>query len=64
MDIREAKSGRYNFSWDGNDECDHASGFGDFTCDGDILTGRIYIHDGDDSSFVAKKISENGTSFS
>jgi len=64
MDIRKAKSGAYKFSWDGNDECDPASGFGEFTRDGDTLTGRIYIHDGDDSSFVAKKISGNGPSFS
>ena len=57
MDIRKSKSGSYKFSWEGNDECDPASGFGEFTCDGDTLTGRIYIHDSDDSSFVAKKIS-------
>ena len=62
MDIRNAKSGVYKFSWDGNDENDPASGFGEFTCDGDTLTGRIYIHDGDDSSFVARKISGNGPS--
>ncbi|MEI6705054.1 MAG: hypothetical protein WCL71_16210 [Deltaproteobacteria bacterium] len=49
------------FIWDGSDECDPASGFGGFVCDGDILTGRIYIHDGDDSSFEARKISENGS---
>lgn len=59
MDIRNAKSGVYKFSWDGNDENDDpASGFGEFICDSDTLTGRIYIHDGDDSSFVAKKISK------
>lgn len=55
MDIRKDKTGGYKFSWDGNDECDPASGFGEFVCDGDMLTGRIYFHDGDDSSFVAKK---------
>ena len=59
MDIRKDKSGGYKFSWDGNDECDPASGFGEFVCDGDTLTGRIYIHDGDDSSFVAKKMESN-----
>lgn len=61
MDIRKAQSD-YKFSWDGNDENDPVGGFGEFTCDGDILIGRIYIHDGDDSSFVAKKISLNGLS--
>ena len=56
MDIRKDKSGEYKFSWDGSDEYDPASGFGEFCCEGDTLTGRIYFHDGDDSSFVAKKI--------
>ena len=60
MDIRKEKSGSYKFSWDDNDECDPSNGFGEFTCDGDTLTGKIYIHDGDDSSFVAKKASGNG----
>lgn len=54
MDIRQDKSGGYKFSWDGNDECDPTSGFGDFSCDCDTLTGKIYFHDGDESSFVAK----------
>ena len=57
MDIRRGKSGVFKFSWDGNDECDPASGFGEFTCVGDTLAGRIYFHGGDDSSFVAKKLS-------
>ncbi len=55
MDIRCDKLGCYRFSWDGSDECDPASGFGEFVCNSDILTGSIYIHDGDDSSFVARK---------
>jgi hypothetical protein len=57
MDIRKDKAGGYKFSWDGNNECDPASGFGDFVCYGDTLTGRIYIHESDDSGFFAKKIS-------
>jgi hypothetical protein len=56
MDIRKDQTDGYKFSWDGNDECDPASGFGEFVCDGDTLTGRIYIHDGDVGSFVARKI--------
>lgn len=60
MDIRKDKTVLYKFSWDGNDEYDPASGFGEFVCEGDNLTGRIYIHDGDDSSFVAKKIAGEG----
>lgn len=58
MDIRKEKSGSYKFSWEGNDECDQASGFGEFICRGDTMTGRIYIHNADDSSFLAKKIAE------
>jgi hypothetical protein len=58
MDIRKRKDGSYKFSWDGNDEYDSACGLGEFSCNGDTLTGRIYIHNGDDSSFVAKKISK------
>lgn len=57
MDIRKDKAGGYRFSWEGNDECDPATGFGEFTADGSTLIGRIYIHNGDDSSFVAKKSS-------
>ena len=60
MDIRKDKAGVYKFSWDGNDECNPTNGFGEFVCDGDTLSGRIYIHDGDDSSFVAKKIPREG----
>lgn len=58
MAIRMEKSGCYQFTWEGNDECDPASGFGEFFCTGDTLTGRIFIHNSDDSSFVAKKIAE------
>lgn len=54
MDIRKDGAGGYKFSWDGSDEYGPASGFGEFRCDGDTLTGRIYFHDGDDSSFLAK----------
>jgi hypothetical protein len=62
MDIRKSETDGYVFSWDGFDEGDPVTGFGEFTFDGDTLTGRIYIYNGDDSSFVAKKISGNGPS--
>jgi hypothetical protein len=55
MEIQKAKD-RYLFTWEGNDECDLANGYGNFTCSGDTLIGRIYIHDSDDSSFVAVKV--------
>ena len=56
MNIRKDENNNYKFSWEGNDECDLASGFGDFTYKADTLIGRIYFHDGDDSSFIARKI--------
>ncbi len=56
MNIRKQKNEHFKFSWEGNDECNRASGFGEFTLKDDTLIGRIYFHDGDDSSFIAKKI--------
>ncbi|MDD2580846.1 MAG: hypothetical protein PHR66_02515 [Desulfuromonadaceae bacterium] len=55
MEIQKSKD-RYLFTWEGNDECDPASGYGNYTCSNDTLTGRIYIHGSDDSSFVAIKV--------
>lgn len=55
--IRKGEAGGCIFSWEGFDEGDSVSGFGEFASDGDTLTGRIYFHDGDDSSFVARKTS-------
>lgn len=50
------KNGRphVEFTWEGNDECDPTSGRGwaKLKKDG-TLTGRIYIHRGDDSAFKA-----------
>jgi hypothetical protein len=57
MDITETKD-RCLFTWVGNSESDPVSGYGNFTCSGDTLTGRIYMHDSYDSSFVAVKISQ------
>jgi len=55
MEIQKSKD-RYLFTWEGKDECDPASGYGNFTTSGETLTGRIYIHGSDDSSFVAVKV--------
>ncbi len=57
MDITEAKD-RYLFTWVGNNESYPVSGYGNFTCSGETLTGRIYMHDSYDSSFVAVKMSQ------
>ncbi len=44
------------FSWQGNDDADDASGRGWGVIEGDgKLRGRIFIHYGDDSSFTAKR---------
>jgi hypothetical protein len=57
MDIREvARAGLpgIEFSWEGNDEGDAAGGRGWATMSSDgSLSGRIYFHMGDDSSFTA-----------
>ena len=45
------------FSWEGNDECDPASGVG-WCCmkDDNTLEGRIHFHMGDRSGFRARRI--------
>jgi hypothetical protein len=57
MDCREVEwDGRpgVEFSWEGNDECDPASGRGWAALEEDgSLRGRIFFHLGDDSSFTA-----------
>jgi hypothetical protein len=51
-----------DFTWEGNDECDPASGRGwaKLLKDGS-LTGHIYFHHGDDSGFKAIPYQENET---
>ena len=41
------------FSWEGNDELDPASGRGWAVLEGGALKGRIFFHQGDDSGFTA-----------
>jgi hypothetical protein len=44
------------FSWQGFDEMDEASGRGwAILQNGGTLTGRIYIHQADDSGFTARR---------
>jgi hypothetical protein len=58
MDVRDVeRDGRpgIEFSWDGNDEMDPASGRGWATVAADgMLEGRIFFHMGDDSWFRAE----------
>ena len=57
MDCRQGqRSGRphVDFTWNGNDECDPASGRGWVKLQKDgSLTGHIYLRQGDDSGFKA-----------
>ncbi|MCK9927016.1 hypothetical protein MXD62_07525 [Frankia sp. Mgl5] len=46
------------FSWDGDDEGDEISGRGWAVLgDGDVLSGHLFIHRGDDSAFRATPFS-------
>jgi hypothetical protein len=47
---------RIEFSWDGEDENDPVSGRGWAIVHGDELRGRLFIHAGDESGFIAKKV--------
>ena len=41
------------FSFDGNDEMDPTSGRGFAAIEGDVIVGRLFFHEGDDSEFKA-----------
>jgi hypothetical protein len=43
------------FSWSGFDEMDPASGRGWATLEGDTMRGKLFIHQGDESGFTAKR---------
>lgn len=43
------------FSWSGFDEMDPMSGRAWATVDGDTMRGKLFIHQGDESSFTAKR---------
>ena len=53
--VGEAPDSRVEFSWEGGDDSDPASGRGWAVLNGETLEGRIFIHRGDDSWFKAKK---------
>ncbi len=55
MDISK-RGNRYEFTWDGNDECDSACGSGYFQIIKDTMIGLIKIHLGDESKFKALRI--------
>jgi len=43
------------WTWDGNDEMDHAEGRGWAVLKDDEMHGMIFFHEGDESGFVAKR---------
>jgi hypothetical protein len=43
------------FSWSGVDEMDPTSGRGWAKVEGDTMRGRLFIHAGDESGFMAKR---------
>ncbi|MGH7926487.1 MAG: hypothetical protein ACREQV_01670 [Candidatus Binatia bacterium] len=47
---------RVEFSWEGTDEGDHRCGRGCALVKATALEGRLYFHNGDDSSFVAERM--------
>lgn len=59
LDCRDAPRGQrpgVEFSWEGRDDCDSASGRGwAVLADNGSLDGRIYFHLGDDSGFRAER---------
>jgi hypothetical protein len=48
---------RLELSLVGQDEEDEVSGRGWAVLDGDLLRGRFYFHDGEESGFIAKNAS-------
>lgn len=48
---------RFEFTWDGNDECDPACGSGWVRIkEKDLLEGEFRIHIGDNSTFLARRV--------
>ncbi len=55
--VKHGDGERFDFTWDGNDECDDASGSGWLQLKGkNSLDGYIKLHRGDGSNLVAKRI--------
>ena len=54
--VEEGDRKRFEFTWDGNDECDPAQGSGWITLkDEKTIEGKIKFHLGDSSTFLAKR---------
>ena len=46
------------WTWDGNDEMDPAQGRGWAVLKGDEMQGMIFFHQGDESEFVAERVTQ------
>ncbi len=56
--VKHRDDERFDFTWEGNDECEPAFGSGWLKLkDKNSVDGRIKFHQGDSSSLVAKRIS-------
>jgi hypothetical protein len=54
--VKHTEGERFEFTWDGNDECDEASGSGWLSSvRKNTLEGAIKIHRGDSSTLVAER---------
>lgn len=54
--VEDGQTERLEFTWEGNDESDHAFGSGWLKAKSkNRLTGRIAFHEGDRSMFIAKR---------
>jgi len=54
--VDNADGKRFEFTWEGNDECDPASGSGWLRMkEEDLLEGEFIFHIGDSSIFLARK---------
>jgi hypothetical protein len=55
--IKDEDNARLDFTWEGSDECDPASGSGWVKLkDENTLEGKIKLHGGDSSMFLARRI--------
>ena len=54
--VSYANEKRFEFAWEGNDECDPAIGSGWVRIKGkDVIDGEIRFHNGDSSTFLARR---------
>lgn len=54
--VKTGGGDRFEFTWDGNDECDEASGSGRLEMESkNKLEGRLKIHHGDSSTLAAER---------